>query len=136
MRELKLAAKIRNAREMKTCLRLMVLVQQNVFCYHPSMQSFDTDTDDALPSPGRTQSLVVGELDDLSPGTCVRFELPGGEELAVFNVSGEFYAIENSCPHRGAPLSEGTVCGHVVECGFAVRIEDRQVVVEVNPSHG
>ena len=103
---------------MKTCLQLMVLVQQNVFCYHPSMQSFDTDTDDAMPSPRRAQSLVVGELDDLRPGTCVRLELPDGDELAVFNVDGEFYAIENSCPHKGAPLSEGTVCGHVVECGL------------------
>jgi nitrite reductase/ring-hydroxylating ferredoxin subunit len=117
------------------------------------MQSFDTDTDDPTPSPRRAQSLVVGELDDLRPGTCVRFELPGGDELAVFNVNGEFYAIENSCPHRGAPLSEGTVCGHVVECGlhgwqfdvrtgecltvrerirsYAVRVEDGLVRVEI-----
>ena len=122
------------------------------------MQSFDTDTDNAPQSPSRAQSLVVGELGDLCPGTCVRFELPGGEELAVFNVNGEFYAIENSCPHRGAPLSEGTVCGHVVECGlhgwqfdvrtgecltvrerirsYTVRIEDGLVRVEVNPSRG
>ena len=96
----------------------MILVSQNVFCYHPSMQSFDTDTDDAMPSPRCAQTLVVGELDELRPGTCVRIGLPDGDELAVFNVGGEFYAIENSCPHKGAPLSEGTVCGHVVECGL------------------
>ena len=150
---MKLAAKIKNAREMKTCRRLVFLVPQNVFCYHPSMQSFDTDTDDATPSPHRAQSLVVGDLDDLRPGTCVRFELPNGDELAVFNVDGEFYAIENSCPHKGAALSEGTVCGHVVECGlhgwqfdvrtgecltvrerirsYAVRVEEGMVKVEL-----
>jgi nitrite reductase/ring-hydroxylating ferredoxin subunit len=94
----------------------------------------------------------------MRPGTCVRFELPGGDELAVFNVNGEFYAIENSCPHKGAPLSEGAVCGHVVECGlhgwqfdvrtgecltvrerirsYALRVEDGLVLVEVNPSRG
>jgi nitrite reductase (NADH) small subunit len=151
---LKPAAKIKNAREMKTCLRLMILVPQNVFCYHPFMQSFDTDTDDAQASPRRAQSLVVGELDDLRPGACVRFELPDGDELAVFNVGGEFYAIDNSCPHKGAPLSEGTVCGHVVECGlhgwqfnvrtgecltvrdrlrsYPVRVEDGRVVIDVS----
>ena len=30
-----------------------------------------------------------------------------GEEIALFNLNGEFYAISDNCPHRGAPLSEG-----------------------------
>ncbi len=29
------------------------------------------------------------------------------EDIALFNRSGEFYAISDLCPHRGAPLSEG-----------------------------
>jgi len=33
-------------------------------------------------------------------------------------LSGEFFATENFCPHRGAPLSEGSLCGHIVECGW------------------
>ena len=69
------------------------------------MQSFDTETD-----------LVVGRIDDLPTGACVSFTLPDGSELAVYNVDGEFYATENSCPHRGAPLTEGALCGHVIEC--------------------
>jgi len=69
------------------------------------MQSFDTKTD-----------VIVGRIDDLRAGACVSFALPSGSELAVYNVNGEFYATENSCPHRGAPLSEGSLCGHVVEC--------------------
>lgn len=68
------------------------------------MQSFDTKT--------------VGRLDDLRPGACLSVELPDGNELAVFNVNGEYYAIDNSCPHKGALLTEGTVCGHIVECGW------------------
>jgi nitrite reductase (NADH) small subunit len=82
------------------------------------MQSFDTKTDDAAPSAGSSQTFVVGGIDDLRPGACHRFELPDGNELAVFNVNGEYYAIENFCPHKGAPLSEGAICGHVVECGW------------------
>ena len=52
----------------------------------------------------------------MSSGT--RFELPNGDELAIYNIDGEYYAIENSCPHKGAPLAEGNLCGHVVECGL------------------
>ena len=63
------------------------------------MQSFDTKT-------------------DLQPGSCISLELPDGNELAVYNVDGEFYATENFCPHKGAPLVEGTLCGHVVECAW------------------
>ena len=28
-------------------------------------------------------------------------------EFALFNLNGDFYAIDDCCPHRGAPLSEG-----------------------------
>ena len=27
--------------------------------------------------------------------------------VAVFNLNGEFYAIDNTCPHQGGPLGEG-----------------------------
>ncbi len=43
--------------------------------------------------------------------------LKAGEELvAVFNVNGTFYAIDNSCPHRGGYLGEGDLNGTVVTC--------------------
>ena len=80
------------------------------------MQSFDTDKNDGAPPAGPTQTLVLGGINDLRPGACIRFELPDGNELAVYNVNGEFYATENFCPHRGALLSEGALCGHVIEC--------------------
>jgi nitrite reductase/ring-hydroxylating ferredoxin subunit len=31
-------------------------------------------------------------------------------------VNGEFYAIDNFCPHQGAPLAEGILTDHVIEC--------------------
>jgi len=38
----------------------------------------------------------------------------GGRELALFNISGQFYALDGRCPHRGGPLGEGiTENGHV-----------------------
>jgi nitrite reductase/ring-hydroxylating ferredoxin subunit len=39
-----------------------------------------------------------------------------GRALAVFNVGGTYYAIDDTCPHRGAPLWEGTVSGTEVTC--------------------
>jgi nitrite reductase/ring-hydroxylating ferredoxin subunit len=81
------------------------------------MQSFDTKADDTPASATPPKTFELGGIDDLRPGACVRFELPDGDELVVYNVDGEFYATENSCPHRGAPLSEGTMCGHIIECG-------------------
>ena len=82
------------------------------------MQSFNTETDDAQTPGGPTQTLIVSATGDLRPGACIRVELPDGDELAVFNVNGEYYATENFCPHKGAPLSEGALCGHIVECGW------------------
>ncbi len=82
------------------------------------MQSFNNNSGDPTRSDDTVQTLTVGVIDELRPGDCARFELTDGEELALYNVSGEFYATENFCPHRGAPLSEGSLCGHVVECGW------------------
>ena len=80
------------------------------------MQSFDTNPNDGAPSASPTQTFIVCRIEDLRPGACIRFELPDGNELAVYNVDGEYYATENFCPHKGALLSEGALCGHVIEC--------------------
>lgn len=40
----------------------------------------------------------------------------GDFEVAIFNVGGEFFAIENSCPHQGGPLADGWLDGPFVTC--------------------
>jgi nitrite reductase (NADH) small subunit len=40
----------------------------------------------------------------------------GGRTLALFNVDGAYYAIDNTCSHRGGPLGEGDLEGTVVSC--------------------
>jgi nitrite reductase/ring-hydroxylating ferredoxin subunit len=82
------------------------------------MQSFDTETNGTSPADNPSQTYVVGRIDELRPGACISFELPDGNELAVYNVGGEYYATENFCPHKGAPLTEGIMCGHIIECGW------------------
>ena len=39
-----------------------------------------------------------------------------GRSIAVFNMDGHYYAIDNTCPHRGGPLGEGDLDGPVVSC--------------------
>jgi len=81
------------------------------------MQSFDTEPEQP-PTNDAAQSISVASITELGSGSCVLAELPDGRELAVFNVSGEYYAIDNSCPHRGASLADGRVCDYVVECAW------------------
>lgn len=59
--------------------------------------------------------VVVGKVEDLRPGEGRVVEVPGAS-LALFNVAGTYYAIDNSCPHRGGPLGEGDLDGPVVTC--------------------
>ena len=39
-----------------------------------------------------------------------------GNEVALFNVGGEFFAIGNTCAHRGGPLGEGFLEDGIVTC--------------------
>jgi nitrite reductase/ring-hydroxylating ferredoxin subunit len=40
----------------------------------------------------------------------------GGRTLALFNVDGVLYVVDNACPHRGGPIGEGDLEGTVVTC--------------------
>ena len=82
------------------------------------MQSFDTKTtnSDQLTKPAKT--IDAGRVEDLPDGSSKTIELPEGRELALYNVNGEFYATESFCPHKGAPLADGTLCEHIIECDW------------------
>ncbi len=57
----------------------------------------------------------VAATSDVDPGTGRTIEV-NGKEIALFNAGGTFYAIDNTCPHRGGPLGEGEIEGRVVTC--------------------
>ena len=42
----------------------------------------------------------------------------GKEAIAVFNLSGHYYAIDDACTHEDAPLGEGEVRSHHVVCPY------------------
>ena len=39
-----------------------------------------------------------------------------GKRLALVNLSGDIYALDDDCPHEGGPLSEGQIVGEEIEC--------------------
>jgi nitrite reductase/ring-hydroxylating ferredoxin subunit len=59
--------------------------------------------------------VPVASIAEIPPGTAKAFPV-GDYEVAVFNVDGAFYAIENTCPHQGGPLAEGWIEGAIVTC--------------------
>ena len=95
-------------------------------------------------SQGRTDERAVGGNGQ------------SGSSIALFNVEGTFYAIDNTCTHRGGPLGEGELKGDTVECpwhgahfnvktgavtvppapsgvrSFPVKVEGSEVLVEVD----
>jgi len=56
--------------------------------------------------------------------------------LALFNVEGEFFALDGVCPHQGGPLGKGKLAGCVVTCPwhgwqFDVRTGQHQVTASL-----
>jgi nitrite reductase/ring-hydroxylating ferredoxin subunit len=60
--------------------------------------------------------VKVAEVSELPPGTGKLVTGPFDKPMALFNVDGEFYAINQICPHRGGPLAQGKLTGCVVTC--------------------
>ena len=59
--------------------------------------------------------VKVAVLSDVPPGHGMAFEAEG-LRIVVFNVGGTCYAIDDTCTHAGAPLSEGEVQDGKVTC--------------------
>jgi NAD(P)H-dependent nitrite reductase small subunit len=101
------------------------------------------------------KTVKVAQTSDLPPGTgrAVQAE---GRDIALYNVDGAFYALDNTCTHRGGPLSEGVLSGDTVACpwhsahfnvktgavtgppaqagvrSFPVKLEGNDVLVEID----
>lgn len=59
--------------------------------------------------------VKVAKIDEMAdhPAKCVEVD---GQKIALFAVEGEFYAMSDTCTHRGGPLSEGELEGTEVVC--------------------
>lgn len=59
--------------------------------------------------------VTIATTDEIQPGERLVVEL-GREWVAVFNVDGQYYAIQDLCTHDDGPLAEGELNGCVIEC--------------------
>jgi 3-phenylpropionate/trans-cinnamate dioxygenase ferredoxin component len=62
-----------------------------------------------------TKQIRVTTVKDLPPGQAAAFDVEG-KRIAVFNVAGTFFALDDTCPHAGASLATGYVEGGKVGC--------------------
>lgn len=100
------------------------------------------------------RAVVVGRVADIEPGE-IRAVTVEGNPIAVANVGGRFYAIDDTCTHEACSLADGVLDGPVVTCPchgaefdvtdghvvappapapvrcYPVRVEGGQIVVEV-----
>jgi len=72
-----------------------------------------------------SEFVSVADVASLPPGQGRTVHLRG-REFALWNLDGEFYCIDDQCPHRGGPLGAGTLENGEVCCplhgwGFDVR---------------
>jgi len=57
----------------------------------------------------------VCRVDEIPPGTAKMVKVED-RLIAMFNLHGNFYATEDTCPHEGGPLSSGFIEGESVTC--------------------
>src|SRR5215467_11853297 len=70
-----------------------------------------------LPTAAMPSRIELCNTDDVAVGTALKVE-KDGLTVAVFNVDGDFYVLDDQCTHGPGSLSEGYIEGDVVECNF------------------
>lgn len=64
--------------------------------------------------PGTLTRLCAA--DEVAEGSVRRFEFEDRPPVALFNVTGAFHAIPDTCSHQRASLAEGEIDGDEVIC--------------------
>ena len=59
--------------------------------------------------------IPLAKLSECPPGEG-RELIAAGRIVALFNVDGEFHALDGICPHQGGPLGKGALTGCIVTC--------------------
>ncbi|MDF2663137.1 MAG: Rieske [2Fe-2S] protein [Paenibacillus sp.] len=70
----------------------------------------------AVGKPSKTIGYTVAKVSEIPPGSKKMVEA-GGRSIGVYNISGQFYALRNVCPHQGAELCKGLVKPYVSSSG-------------------
>jgi 3-phenylpropionate/trans-cinnamate dioxygenase ferredoxin subunit len=61
--------------------------------------------------------IIAGKVTEIPSGKMIKISIDG-REILVSNIEGNFYAIDDTCTHSGASLSEGSLNGCTITCGW------------------
>ena len=79
-----------------------------------------------------TSFVKVARTSDIEPGQSKIVDVKG-KQIALFNIDGELFALDNMCPHEEGSLGEGEIAGYEVTCpaSYVVRVSGGDVEVDV-----
>ncbi len=107
----------------------------------------------------QTAYARVAAAEEIPPGGALAVSV-NGRTIAIFNVDGALYAVDDTCTHEYAPLAQGARHGEIVTCPkhgsrfnvrtgrvlslpavvplstYPVKVEDGQVYVLPEPQRG
>jgi len=66
--------------------------------------------------------LKVASVGDLAPGRTMKIHA-SGKEIVLYNRDGTYFAIEDACPHRDGPGSEGSFEGGLAYASHRSELE-------------
>jgi len=61
--------------------------------------------------------IIIGKVNDICPGEMKKVTADG-KDLLIVNIDGNYYVISDTCTHAGASLSEGSLDGEIITCGW------------------
>jgi nitrite reductase/ring-hydroxylating ferredoxin subunit len=61
--------------------------------------------------------IIAGKISDIPSGKMIKISV-NGKDVMVANIDGDFCAMDDSCTHSGSSLSEGSLEGRTVTCGW------------------
>jgi 3-phenylpropionate/trans-cinnamate dioxygenase ferredoxin component len=59
--------------------------------------------------------VKVARMDEIESGQARLIDVKG-TQIALFNINGEFFALDNTCTHDAGSLAEGEIGGYEVIC--------------------
>lgn len=74
--------------------------------------------------------ITAASVNDIPPGKMIGIET-NGKEILIARTGGKYYAMGNSCTHKGCKLSNGNLNGENIECpchGSTFNIKNGKVV--------
>lgn len=77
----------------------------------------------------------VANVSDIREGGSLIVEVEG-RSIGIYRLRDRFYALHNRCPHEGAPLCKGPVCGTTLPSRVHEYVYGREGEIVRCPWHG